>query len=359
MMKQALQLSIKSMQKAIDSGVVLLHVVRVTFVATLLFGLAFGFLSGEFAGSLAISLTISITLSFLFVLDHHLLRPRLTRFPRDRQLILEVAFASLETVLGAALAFLVCVRIYRIDIPLTSVVFCIVLVFGMVLIMRSIRYASEFYHDLGKKELLAEQLRTLAAEAELTALRAQINPHFLFNTLNTIAQLVHTDAERAEETVERLAEMFRYSLNSSDQRSVLLGDELDFLDIYLDIEKVRFGDRLRISRDIAPETLDTLIPSLILQPLVENAIKHGRKADGSIDLVIRAHLSDETVEITVTDRGPGVPQHFRIDGSSGRGLRNVDGRLRKTYGDMWGLEITSGELGGTVVVVRIPVGRDE
>ena len=346
------------MPKAIDSSDVLLHVIRVTIVATLLFGLAFGFFSGEFAGSLAISLTISITLSLLFVLDHHLLRPRLTRFPRDRQLILEVAFASLETVLGAAVALLVCVRIYRIDIPLGSVVFSIVLVFGMVLIMRSIRYAREFYHDLGKKELLAEQLRTLAAEAELTALRAQINPHFLFNTLNTIAQLVHSDAGRAEETVERLAEMFRYSLNSSDQRSVLLGDELDFLDIYLDIEKVRFGDRLRISRDIAPETLDILIPSLILQPLVENTIKHGRKADGSIDLVIRAHLSDDTAEITVTDRGPGLPRHFRIEDSTGCGLRNVDSRLRKTYGNKWGLEIATGEPRGTVVIVRIPVEKE-
>ena len=347
------------MHKASGRDSVFPHMLRASLVATLLFGLVYGFVSGEFAGSLAISLTISAALSALFTLDWYLLRPRLEQLPRDRRLILEIAFASLETVLGAALAFLVCVRVYRFDIPPGSVGFSIVLVFGMVLVVRSVRYAREFYRDLRRKELLEEQLRTLAAEAELKALKAQINPHFLFNTLNTIAQLIHTDSDRAEETVERLAEMFRYSLNGSEQRHVSLKDELAFVDVYLEIEQARFGDRLRVTREIALEALDESIPSLILQPLVENAIKHGRTADGNISLTIRAQLQDDAVIVAIADQGPGMPSRFKIGEGTGHGLRNVDRRLRKTYGEEWGVEIKPNEFQGTVVIVRVPLGGKE
>ncbi len=348
-----------SMRKIDDRNGVLIHMIRVTLVATLTFGLIYGFVTGEYAGSLAISLTISVMLSTLFALDWCLLRPRLVHLSRDRRLILEIIFASLETILGAALAFLVCVRVYRFDVPYASVGISIVLVFGMVLVVRSVRYAREFYRDLRRKDLLEEQLRTLAAEAELKALKAQINPHFLFNTLNTIAQLIHTDSDRAEATVEQLAEMFRYSLNGSEQRCVLLRDELDFIDVYLEIEQARFGDRLQVTREVALEALDESIPSLILQPLVENAIKHGRTADGSISLAIRAQLQDDALEIAVTDQGPGMPPRFKIGEGAGHGLRNVDRRLRKTYGEEWGVEINPNEFQGTVVSVRIPLGGEE
>jgi signal transduction histidine kinase len=342
-------------QKSSDRDGVFSHMLRASLIATLVFGLAYGLLSGEYVASFAISLTISVTLSILFALDWHLLQPRLEHLPRDRRLVLEITFAAMETILGAALAFLICVRVYRFDLPAASVGSSIVLVFGMVLVVRSIRYAREFYRDVRRKELLEEQLRTLAAEAELKALKAQINPHFLFNALNTIAQLIHSDSEGAERTVEQLAEMFRYSLNSSEQRFVSLGDEMAFVDVYLEIEQVRFRDRLQVTRDIAPQVLDESVPSLILQPLVENAIKHGQTVDGRIDLTIQARLQDGVVEISVADRGPGMPPRFEIGAGSGHGLRNVDRRLVKMYGREWGLKIAAGEFQGTVVTVRIPM----
>jgi hypothetical protein len=344
-------------QEASGRESVLPHLLRVFVIPTLLFGLGYGFLSGEYAASLAISATISFTLLTVFALDWNLLRPRLEGLPRDRRLLLEIIFACLETILGAALAFLICDRVYQFDLSAGSVGTSIGLVFVMVLVVRTVRYAREFYQDLRKKELVEEQLRALAAEAELKALRAQINPHFLFNTLNTIAALTHSEPERAEQMIERLAEMFRYSLNGSEQRQTTLGDELAFVDVYLEIERARFGGRLQVSQEIPSEVLEVPVPSLILQPLVENAIKHGRTAEGEIRLTLRARLQDDTVALIVCDEGRGLPPRFRLGEGPGHGLRNVDERLRKTYGDEWGVEIEANQPQGTAVTVRIPLGE--
>jgi LytS/YehU family sensor histidine kinase len=346
-----------SRQEVSGRDSVIPHLLRAFIIPTLLFGLGYGFLSGEYAASLAISATISLTLAIVFALDWHLLRPRLEGLPRDRRLALEIIFACLETILGATLAFLICARVYQFSLPAASVGISIGLVFVMVLIVRTLQYAREFYRDLRKKELLEEQLRALAAEAELKALRAQINPHFLFNTLNTIAALTHSDPARAEQMIERLAEMFRYSLDGSEQRQATLGDEMAFVDVYLEIERARFGERLQVSREIPEEVLEISIPSLILQPLVENAIKHGRTAEGEISLTIHAQLVDDAVAITVADSGRGLPPRFRLGEGTGHGLRNVDERLRKTYGEEWGLEIGANQPQGTAVTVRIPLGE--
>jgi len=343
-------------QQASGRDSAILHALRIILLPTILFGLGYGFATGEYVGSLAASLTISVTLYTLYWLDWHLLRPRLEHLPRDRRLVLEIAFACLETVLGAVLAFLICGRILRFDLQATSLWSAIVLLFVTFLALRSIRYALEFYRDLKEKDLMEEQLRTLAAEAELKALKAQINPHFLFNTLNTIAQLIHTDSEQAEETVERLAEMFRYVLAGSERGRVSLKDELAFVDDYLEIEQARFGKRLRVTREIASEALGMPVPSLIIQPLVENAVRYGRAADGNIVLTIRVWLIGDEVVIAIADQGPGMPPRYRIGDGPGHGLRNVDERLHKTYGEAHGLEVVSNEPKGVVVIVRIPVG---
>jgi two-component system, LytTR family, sensor kinase len=197
-------------------------------------------------------------------------------------------------------------------------------------------------------------LRALATEAELRALKAQIMPHFLFNTLNTIAELIHTDSERAEATIEHLAEMFRYVLHGSERRLVSLGEELAFLDDYLEIERARFGDRLRFTCDVAPEALGLLVPSLILQPLVENTLRHGLGADGSIALGIVIHADGDRGLIAISDQGPGLPAHHKIGEGPGHGLYNVDQRLRKTYGEPYGLEIGANPPRGTIVTLSIP-----
>jgi two-component system LytT family sensor kinase len=226
-------------------------------------------------------------------------------------------------------------------------------------IIHGTELALRYFRQLKEKERQEEQLRTLATEAELKALKAQINPHFLFNTLNTIAALIHADPAQAEATVERLAEMFRYVLNGSERGLVSLGEELAFLDVYLEIEQARFGERLRVTREIAPGALGLSVPSLILQPLVENAIRHGQAGDGSVNLTIRVQPQAKVIVITIVDQGPGMATNHRIGESPGHGLRNVDERLRKTYGDGYGLGFAANEPQGTIVTVKIPSGSTE
>ena len=359
------------------------------------FGLSVGFATGEYPVSLVTGLAISGSIYVLYRLDQAFLHPRLEKLSRDWvHLGLEMTFSLLEHILGALLALLGCSRIFGFAVVPSTAWMALG---GMVIVFPIIHgtgLALRYYRQLKEKERQEEQLRALAAQAELKALKAQINPHFLFNTLNTIAALIHTDPAQAEATVERLAEMFRYVLAGSERGLVPLEEEFSFVNDYLDIERARFGERLHITREVVPEVLNVDVPSLILQPLVENAVRHGRGADGSVDLTIRAQPQGDEVVIAIADQGPGMPsptpwpppsaaptpppaaptpppaaptpalpQHWGREHGRGRGLgegegmglRNVDERLRKTYGEGYGLEIAANEPQGTVVTVRIPV----
>jgi signal transduction histidine kinase len=319
------------------------------------FALSVGFATRNWPVSLVTGLAISGSIHVLYLLDRAFLHPRLEKLSRDWvHLGLEMTFSLLEHVLGAVLALLVCMRIFGFDVAVTAAWIALA---GMVVafpIIHGTEMALRFFRQLKEKERQEEELRTLATQAELKALKAQINPHFLFNTLNTIAQLIHTDSARAEATVERLAEMFRYVLDGSERGLVPLEEELAFVDAYLEIERARFGQRLRVTRQIAPEISDAPVPSLILQPLVENAVRHGPGDGGSIDLILCALPQEDGVRITIADQGPGMRADHSIGEGPGHGLRNVDERLKKTYGEAYGLEIAANEPQGTVVTVRIP-----
>jgi signal transduction histidine kinase len=319
------------------------------------FALSVGFATRNWPASLVTGLAISGSIHILYLLDQAFLHPRLEKLSRDWvHLGLEMTFSLLEHAMGALLALLVCTRIFGFDVAVTAAWIALA---GMVVafpIIHGTEMALRFFRQLKEKERQEEQLRALATQAELKALKAQIDPHFLFNTLNTIAQLIHTDSARAETTVERLAEMFRYVLDGSERGLVPLEEELAFVDAYLEIERARFGQRLRVTRQIAPQVSDTPVPSLILQPLVENAVRHGQGDGGSIDLTLRVLPQDDEVLITVADQGPGMPAGHSIGEGPGHGLRNVDERLRKTYGEAYGLEIAANEPQGAVVTVRIP-----
>ncbi len=304
----------------------------------------------------ATGLAMAGALALLWELDRILIQPRLERLARDwLQLGLKMTLSMLEHVLGALLALFVCGRVF--DFSVEALTAWIALG-GMVLafpVIHGTETALHYFRQLKEKERQEEQLRALAVQAELKALKAQINPHFLFNTLNTIAELIHADPARAEATVERLAEMFRYVLAGSERGLVSLEEELTFLDGYLEIERARFGERLSVTREIDPGALDVPVPSLILQPLVENAVRHGRGDDGSIDLHIRIRLLGAEVQVAITDRGPGMPPRYKIGQGPGHGLRNVDERLLKTYGEGHGLEVADNEPLGTMITFRIPV----
>ncbi|MEM1094074.1 MAG: histidine kinase [Bacteroidota bacterium] len=196
-----------------------------------------------------------------------------------------------------------------------------------VMLLVSITYAVDFYTRLRD----AEQA---ALNAELSALRAQINPHFLFNTLNSIAALVHVRPNEAEAVIEQLSDLFRYTLRASKQPRVTLTDELAATEQYIAIEKARFQERLVVVREIDPALLDAELPSLILQPIVENAMKHGvAKSEEACAVRIRAQREAHQVVVQVRDTGPGFDTTDEaVVLARGTGLSNVAERLRIHFG---------------------------
>ncbi len=199
-----------------------------------------------------------------------------------------------------------------------------------------------------------EELRELALAAQLAALRAQLNPHFLFNSLNSIAELVRVDPERAEECVERLAEILRYVLKRTQIDLVPLRDELRIAQSYLDIERARFGEALQVETRIEDEARTVMMPGLILQPLVENAVKHGisQKVGGGL-ITIEAGLENGDLRLSVRDTGVGMkPSDAPFD--SGVGLRNLRERLTRRYGMRYEPTIESRPGEGTMITLRVP-----
>lgn len=198
------------------------------------------------------------------------------------------------------------------------------------------------------------QARELAAVAQLEALRAQINPHFLFNSLNSIVQLISSDPDRAEECVERLAEIFRYLLRSENRSFVTLADELDIVDAYLDIERARFGEKLGVEYLVDELARSRFVPTLILQPLIENAVRHGvsQKVGGG-RVSIEAGVDGDDLRVVVRDTGVGMAgvQH---DSTSGVGLRNVHNRLVQLFGEDYAPRIDSEPGNGTAITLRVP-----
>ena len=201
----------------------------------------------------------------------------------------------------------------------------------------------------------ASEARALAAAAELSALRAQINPHFLFNSLNSIAQLISADPVRAEVCVERLAEIFRYLLRSENRTFVSLDEELAIADAYLDIERARFGDKLRVDFLVADEIRQAMVPTLILQPLIENAVRHGisRKPGGG-SVTIQATGNGEEVRLVIADTGVGLDRSPEECLVAGVGLRNVHDRLAVLFGEEFAPKMESNRGAGTRVEMRIP-----
>ncbi|MDO8886248.1 histidine kinase [Candidatus Oleimmundimicrobium sp.] len=221
----------------------------------------------------------------------------------------------------------------------------------------------------GLAKLLSTQLELseidrqegLACKAELKALQAQINPHFLFNTLNTIASLCRTDSKKARKLIIQFADFFRKSLER-DSDLVTLEEEIDYLNTYLLLEEARFGKNLQILEDVDKEVLGIKIPFLIIQPLVENAIKHGGTLWGHIKVKIAAKIYNSEVIIQVCDNGKGISEKNLskilspgFGKGTGIGLSNVNERLKSLYGEEYALEVTSTKNKETKVVIHIPI----
>ncbi|MFS4096689.1 sensor histidine kinase, partial [Streptomyces sp. AF1A] len=209
-----------------------------------------------------------------------------------------------------------------------------------------------------------DRARSSAHEAEFRALRAQISPHFIYNSLASIASFVRTDPERARELLQEFAEFTRYSFRR-DGEFTTLAEELRSIEQYLELARARFGRRLRVTLRIAPEVLPVTLPFLCLQPLVENALKHGlEESVERSSVTITAEDEGTEARVVVEDNGVGMePERLRaiLRGSAGPstgiGLSNVDRRLRQVYGDDYGLVVETGVGAGTKITVRLPKFR--
>ncbi len=209
--------------------------------------------------------------------------------------------------------------------------------------------AIKYYRKYRERELKTSQLETQLATSRLQVLKMQLHPHFLFNTLNAVSELIHKDPERAEIMIGDLSDLLRLSFENLEVQEISLKQELEFLRKYLEIEQMRFQDRLRVEMQIAPDALDAQVPNMILQPLVENAIKHGlapRAAGGKIE--IGASRSNGSLNLSVSDNGIGLPASDAENLREGVGLSNTRRRLRHLYGEGHRFDLIPGQTGLSV-----------
>jgi signal transduction histidine kinase len=205
------------------------------------------------------------------------------------------------------------------------------------------------------RERRAAELEQRLTAARLQALQMQLNPHFLFNTLNAISSLMHKDVDAADRMLVRLSELLRCALDSRDCQEVALREELAFLERYLEIEQTRFGPRLVIERSVDEGVLNARVPNLLLQPLVENAIKHGVERQRRPGIVrLSAQRQENEIVLTVRDNGPGLNPTDHSGRGHGIGLSNTRRRLEQLYGAAQQLLMREAEGGGTEVIVRLP-----
>lgn len=324
----------------------------------LFFGTLYGGTWAAYRQSLSASLVFAYVISVFVFSVEHLLLPRLRlrslpgRHPWAREGGLFVAASVLGSLLAAWLldrfvfpGFLQSSRAWR-AIALFSLVFT--------LLVTGLAYARLFYRMSVERALQVERMRAELARAETRALRAQVHPHFLFNTLNTIAALIAENPREAEDVVTRLADVFRYSLASASHDHARFGEELEFLRAYLTIEKARLGERLRYEEAVEPGLEAVPVPGLLFQPLLENAVKYAvaaRDAGGTVRL--EARRDGDSLHVTIADDGPGLSPGAPPDGH-GVGLESVRERLRLA-GAGHALEIDSAPGRGTRVTVTLPL----
>jgi two-component system LytT family sensor kinase len=218
-----------------------------------------------------------------------------------------------------------------------------------------IAHVATYYRRLREREVHTSQLEAQLANAHLQALKAQLQPHFLFNTLHSISALMLTDVDSADRMITRLSDLLRMSLENDGSQITTLSRELEFVNGYLEIEKIRFADRLTVHLDIDPETLDAQVPHLLLQPLIENAVRHGvsRLSSGG-EIRIAARHDDRKLHLQIRNNGPGLAESVVERSRVGLGLGVARERLQTLYGNEQSFEIHDMAGGGVEVRLSIP-----
>jgi LytS/YehU family sensor histidine kinase len=234
------------------------------------------------------------------------------------------------------------------DLPFAALFYALIM---------GISSALDYYRQFRERQLRASQLEAQLAQAELQMLKMQLHPHFLFNTLNGITGLVRdNDNAAAVQMLVGLSDLLRQTLDNSGKQEVRLSEELEWIELYLKLQQIRFSDRLRVSINAEAETLDAMIPNLITQPLVENAIRHGlapRSAPGTVSLT--AQRENGRLRVCVLDDGVGLPKGWGLETSEGVGILNTQARLRQLYGSDFVFQVSDREQGGVQALLSIPL----
>ena len=320
------------------------------------------------------SLYIQMTWAYLFAVATPLVLWAASRLPIERSnwirsallhLPLSIVLGVLLTALGRVIIWL---RFgYPFGKPLTmeSVTRFVVGNFseaiGIYLLIALTSYAYSYYRRYREGRERTLQLEAQLSHAQLQALKMQLHPHFLFNTLHSISALLNKDVPAARKMITRLGDFLRLTLENSGSPEVTLQQEIEFLSCYLEIERIRFQNRLVTHIDVSPESLPAKVPNLILQPIVENAIRHGiapRSTPGLLE--IEAKQQDGTLRIQVRDNGPGLPKHRTSQNliKKGLGLANTETRLERLYGADHLFDLTDNPTGGLTVTLEIPFHTD-
>jgi two-component system LytT family sensor kinase len=222
----------------------------------------------------------------------------------------------------------------------------------------AVRWGFDSFHRFQEEQVRAADLAHRLTEARLEALAVQLHPHFLFNTLNAAVALVRTNDSRAAKVLTQLGDILRHLLRSAPAQEISLKEELAFLERYLEIEQIRFSNRLSVSNHIPEKLLDAMVPNLILQPLVENAIRHGLGShDRAGHIELTASATDGVLHLVVRDDGPGLPTGWSLDGSTGVGLANIRSRLDHLFGGAAVLDLRPRSTGGVEATITLPLRR--
>jgi two-component sensor histidine kinase len=328
------------------------------------FGAMYAITWAGLARTYAMALIFAFSIRLCLIVVRHFIVPRMDceEGPRDLRRMRSwregLAFATGAMVGSYLAAIIIHFTIWPAFLG-TPRAFVVSSLFALVftVLFSGISYAIVFYRQAVERAAAVEQARAELARAELRALRAQINPHFLFNTLNTIAALIAENPGAAEETVTRLAEVFRYALQASEREHARLGEELRFLRATLDIERMRFGERLRVEEAIEPGLDAALVPSLLLQPLIENAVRHGvgPQAEGGT-VRLEARRDNGQLVLEVADDGAGM--NGDAPRGTGFGLHSVRERMRAA-GPPHAIAIDSAPGAGTRVRLTLPLRFDQ
>lgn len=219
-------------------------------------------------------------------------------------------------------------------------------------------YLFDHYQQSRDREVMTAQLETRLAQAQLQSLRLQLQPHFLFNTLNTISSMIYENPRAADEMIARLSDLLRLTLRNCQSQEVTLDEELEFLNLYLEIMRARFEERLVVRIDVESSTRSAMVPQLILQPLVENSIRHAVDERGYVTIDIRSNRENGSLVLEVIDDGPGIAAEKIALLGDGIGLSNTAQRLRQIYGEAHTFALTNTEGRGLVVRVSVPFRKN-